>query len=234
MSISWYIVYRIFYALSPAHRENLPIPSERARREKEDATGKSAQNGRCRWLHASAAQRSDEDRRARSRRHPISEWGCRCAAPVCRLARHEVCYYKMGYAARERRESGSTTGENGEPWAARARAEPGSENDIAVVRDCAACAPAHSRRASGESTTWSAATPTASTRDITCPHWKRLARCRAAPLVLAVRPVSVSTCTFAKRRGAAAAARGRCTHGRGGFSFGPRAVLSCRIRGEKI
>jgi len=36
-------------------------------------------------------------------------------APVCRLERREVCYYKMGYAARERRESGSTTGENGEP-----------------------------------------------------------------------------------------------------------------------
>lgn len=86
---------------------------------------------------------------------------------MCRLARHEVCYYKIGYAARkESRVQQPARTVNREV------AQPGSENDIAVARDCAL---ARSLRQVGRGALWSAASPAAGprVRAITCPHWKR-------------------------------------------------------------
>ena len=55
--------------------------------------------------------------------------GYRCGG----VARFEVCYYKMGYAAREESRVQQPTG------TVNRGAQAGSENDIAVVRDSTAC-----------------------------------------------------------------------------------------------
>jgi len=84
-----------------ARRESLPIGRKRA----EKAPARSR-------LLAARQRRASGSARVRA---GIPFRNEDAGAPVCRLERREVCYYKMGYAARERRESGSTTGENGEP-----------------------------------------------------------------------------------------------------------------------
>lgn len=167
------------------------------------------------------AARHDEQR---ERAQPISEWGCRAGVPV-NAARSVLLQNRLCSAQRE---SGSTTGENGEPWGA----QPGSENDIAVVRDCArSLAPASRERRA------LVGRERARGQDPAAGHEYARSRVpiesgRAVRSGVELhysprpaRPTSVSTCTFAKRR------EGRCTRGR---RRSVSACSPCSLAGDDV